>query len=103
MIGFVFFHHRVGDPLGIVPTLEFLDGEGNVVVGAVMDSENLKLGTTLAGVDKDDSGHGRFPFLTVADSIICTAPAGPGFAFQDGKAINQPVSTPSRPLYSKKT
>jgi hypothetical protein len=40
-IRFVLLRHLPGDPLGTVPIIEFLDGEGEAVVGAVADAEDL--------------------------------------------------------------
>jgi hypothetical protein len=37
----VLLRHLPGDPLGTVPIIEFLDGEGEAVVGAVADAEDL--------------------------------------------------------------
>jgi hypothetical protein len=62
MIGFVFFHHLASSPFRIISTLKFLKVEGDIVVGAIVDSENLIPRATFIGVDKDDCGHGRHHF-----------------------------------------
>ena len=36
-----FSNHRPGNPLGTVPIIEFLDGEGEAVAVAVVDAEDL--------------------------------------------------------------
>jgi len=79
MIRTMILHQFPGNPLGIVPNLELLDGEGVAVVGAVVDAEDLEPRAVVVGMGKDGGGHGR-PFPLRGDSIIYTALAGPRFA-----------------------
>ena len=94
MVGFVGLHHLAGHLFRFIPVIELLDCESAMVAGVAIKAEDLKLGAMLIRVNEDNGRHGRFPFLTVADSIICTAPTGAGFAFA-GQIDEKLAFTPS--------
>ena len=58
MIRPVILHQLPSDPLGTVTIIEFLDGEGEAVIVAVVDAEDLKSGAVLIGMGEDDGRHG---------------------------------------------
>jgi len=58
MIGFVRFHHPAGDPFGIVPLDELLNGKGAMFPRAVINPKNLEPRTGFVRVGEDDGGHG---------------------------------------------
>jgi hypothetical protein len=79
MIGSMFVHHLSGDPLSVVTNVKFPQTEGESVIRAVIDPEDLEPGTTFIGVGEDDGRHGQRPFLLKADNtpqyLYCGNPA----------------------------
>jgi hypothetical protein len=60
MVGLIDLHHVAGDVFGFVAAVEFLQREGVVDGGSLVDGENLESRAVFAGVGKNDRGHGGF-------------------------------------------